>query len=141
MTHVSRRTVAGSVPLAGLGIPLLAACAGEDEADGQAPDPSAQRSEGAAGLAATADIEVGGGTIIADQGVVVTQPSDGDFKAFTATCPHQGCLVNAVSEGKILCPCHGSSFSIDDGSVQGGPASSGLSEVAITVEGDSITLA
>jgi nitrite reductase/ring-hydroxylating ferredoxin subunit len=32
-------------------------------------------------------------------------------------------------------------FSIEDGSVQGGPASSPLSEVAITVDGDSIVLA
>ena len=38
------------------------------------------------------------------------------FKAFTAICTHQGCPVGAVDGGKIVCPCHGSTFSIKDGS-------------------------
>ena len=44
-------------------------------------------------LAATSDIAVGGGAIFADEKVVVTQPTEGDFKCFTAICTHQGCLV------------------------------------------------
>jgi Rieske Fe-S protein len=84
---------------------------------------------------------VGGGRVFADEQVVVTQPSEGEFKAFTTTCTHQGCQVESVSDGHINCPCHGSRFSIEDGSPDEGPASSPLEEVSISVEGDSIVLA
>jgi Rieske Fe-S protein len=84
---------------------------------------------------------VGGGTIFADEQVVVTQPSEGEFKAFNTTCTHQGCPVQSVSDGTINCTCHGSKFSIEDGSPESGPATSALEEVSINVEGDSIVLA
>ena len=86
---------------------------------------------------ATSDIEVGGGTIFADEQVVITQPTEGEFKCFTAVCTHQGCIVSSVSDGDINCECHGSAFSIDDGSVVTGPATKPLAEQQITVEGGS----
>lgn len=141
MTQVSRRTVTG-LATAGLSLPLLAACGGGDEPSTVTDPGSGGGSSGGGGaLAATSDIEVGGGTIFADQEVVITQPSEGEFKAFNSTCTHQGCPVQSVSDGSINCDCHNSRFSIEDGSVQGGPASSPLEEVAITVTGDQITLA
>ena len=73
--------------------------------------------------------------------VVLTQPTKGDFKAFSSTCTHQGCLATSSSDGEIPCPCHGSTFSIEDGSVINGPATTGLAAVDITVDGDSITQA
>ncbi|MFE7355728.1 Rieske (2Fe-2S) protein [Streptomyces sp. NPDC057543] len=91
-------------------------------------------------LAKTADIPKGGGKIFADQGVVVTQPEAGDFKAFSSKCTHQGCAVSSVSNGTINCPCHGSKFDLRTGSVTAGPARQPLPAKAITVEGDSITL-
>jgi Rieske Fe-S protein len=92
-------------------------------------------------LTTTADIPVGGGTIFPADTVVVTQPTKGQFKGFSATCTHEGCTVGTVSNGTINCPCHGSMFSITDGSVQGGPAPSPLPEVPITVTGNNISLA
>lgn len=150
MTQVSRRTVT-ALTAAGVGLPLLAAC-GDDE-PGTAADPTGSESPTAAetssgggepaadGFAATSDIEVGGGTIFSNEGVVVTQPEEGTFKGFSSTCTHQGCQVGSVSDGAIHCPCHNSAFSISDGSVQGGPASSPLPEVALAVSGDQISLA
>jgi Rieske Fe-S protein len=44
----------------------------------------------------TADVPEGSGTVFKEQKVVVTQPEAGDFKAFTAVCTHQGCLVDSV---------------------------------------------
>ncbi len=69
---------------------------------------------------------------------MVTQPEAGSFKAFTAVCTHQGCIVSTVSGGTINCPCHGSKFSIKDGSVVNGPATQPLAAIAIKVEGTSI---
>jgi Rieske Fe-S protein len=44
----------------------------------------------------TSEVPEGGGTVFREQKVVVTQPEAGDFKAFTAVCTHQGCLVDRV---------------------------------------------
>ncbi|GAA2373509.1 Rieske (2Fe-2S) protein [Nonomuraea africana] len=149
----NRRTVIAGVGAGGLAV-VLAACGGDGEATTSAA-PQAQAGSAApsastsatggeastAGLTTTADVPVGGGTIFKEQKVVVTQPTAGQFKCFSAICTHQGCPVASVAEGTIDCPCHGSKFSIADGSVKDGPATKPLPEVAIKVEGDSITLA
>ncbi|QGZ48231.1 MULTISPECIES: Rieske (2Fe-2S) protein [Streptomyces] len=92
-------------------------------------------------LGRTSQIPVGGGTVFKERKVVVTQPTAGEFKAFSAVCTHQGCTVGKVENGTIDCPCHGSRFRIADGSVAAGPASRPLPEERITVSGDAITLA
>ncbi|MFI1396440.1 Rieske (2Fe-2S) protein [Streptomyces sp. NPDC020681] len=91
-------------------------------------------------LAKTADIPVGGGKVFAEQKIVVTQPTAGQFKAFSAVCTHQGCTVNAVADGTINCPCHGSKFSVEDAAVEAGPAQTPLPQKQITVSGDTILL-
>ncbi|AVZ72218.1 iron sulfur protein [Streptomyces lunaelactis] len=91
-------------------------------------------------LAKTADIPVGGGKVFADQKVVVTQPTSGDFKAFSAICTHQGCTVNKVADGTIDCPCHGSKYNIEDAAVVHGPATRPLPTKQINVSGDTIVL-
>ena len=91
-----------------------------------------------AALASTSQVPVGGGTILAAKKIVITQPQSGTFKAFTAVCTHQGCIVSTVSGGTINCPCHGSKFSIKDGSVVNGPATAPLAAVPIKVEGTSV---
>jgi nitrite reductase/ring-hydroxylating ferredoxin subunit len=92
-------------------------------------------------LATTADIPVGGGKIFKDEQVVVTQPKEGEFKAFTSICTHQQCPVANVKGGTINCTCHGSKFNITDGSVANPPATRPLAEKKITVTGNSIRLA
>jgi Rieske Fe-S protein len=92
-------------------------------------------------LALASDIPAGGGKILADKKIVITQPRAGSFEAFTAVCTHQGCTVSSVSGGTINCPCHGSRFSIANGSVVAGPAPSALAPVGIKVQGTSIVQA
>jgi Rieske Fe-S protein len=87
-----------------------------------------------------AEVPVGGGTIVADQRVVVTQPTAGEFKAFSAVCTHQGCIVARVAESQITCTCHNSMFSAADGSVISGPANRALAARTVTVNGDVLTI-
>jgi Rieske Fe-S protein len=112
----------------------LSACATDSASENE--DASAAV---AVGSIALADIPVGGGVVVADPPVVVTQPTAGDVKAFTAICPHQGCLVSDVSNNEILCACHGSKFSALDGSVIQGPAVEGLSAAAVSVDGTKVS--
>lgn len=88
----------------------------------------------------TADIPVGGGKIYDAQQLVITQPTAGTFKAFSAVCPHQGCLVSAIENGQIQCPCHASRFAITDGAVLGGPAPTGLPTEKVTVARATVTV-
>ncbi|MFD9489226.1 Rieske (2Fe-2S) protein [Streptomyces sp. NPDC059991] len=92
-------------------------------------------------LAKTSDIPVGGGKVFAARKVVVTQPEEGTFKAFSAICTHQGCTVKDVAGGTINCPCHGSKYRVADASVAAGPAPRPLAPERITVENGSIHLA
>jgi len=94
-----------------------------------------------AALASTSDVPVGGGKILADKKIVITQPKSGEFHGFSAVCTHAGCIVGTVSGGTINCPCHGSRFSITNGSVVNGPAPSPLPPVGIKVQGTSIVQA
>ncbi|MFI8291278.1 Rieske (2Fe-2S) protein [Streptomyces sp. NPDC085614] len=148
MSAVARRTVVSAA--GGMGVvAVLAACGGgtDDKAGGSGGTTggTAGAADGGAGgagggpIAKTADIPVGGGKVFADQGVVITQPTAGEFKAFSSKCTHQGCAVSGVSDGVISCPCHQSLFDASDGSVKGGPAPSPLPPAPIKVEGDSIT--
>ncbi|MBP2401740.1 Cytochrome b6-f complex iron-sulfur subunit [Streptomyces netropsis] len=169
MTHMSpapggasRRTVVAAVGATGLAA-ALAACGGSDDkatppgtpdadaTSGTAQQPSQPTSPpgqessaagptGGRALARTSEIPVGGGKVFADRRVVVTQPSRGEFKAFSAICTHQKCVVKDVSDGTINCPCHGSKFSIEDGGVRHDPAKLPLPEMKISVRGDSIGL-
>ncbi|MCX4625636.1 MULTISPECIES: Rieske (2Fe-2S) protein [unclassified Streptomyces] len=149
-----RRTVlaAGAATLAGTVLSGCGSDGGSDAAADNAPAaPSAGGGSGSGGsgggagggqaLAQTSEIPVGGGKVFKDQKVVVTQPMAGQFKAFSATCTHQGCSVATVKDGNIVCPCHQSLFKIADGTVAGGPATRPLAAAKIAVEGDKITLA
>ncbi|WP_338694998.1 Rieske (2Fe-2S) protein [Streptomyces sp. Q6] len=108
---------------------------------GGTPESGSAQPPAADELAKTSDIPVGGGKVFADKKVVVTQPAQGDFKAFSAICTHAGCTVREVSGGTINCPCHGSKYTIADATVAGGPAPRPLEKRRIEVTGNSITLA
>jgi Rieske Fe-S protein len=118
----------------------LSACASEDASESTSANESASEVAAAvAGSIALADIPVGGGVVIADPPVVVTQPAAGEVKAFTSICPHQGCKVSNVTNNEIFCACHGSKFSALDGSVIQGPAVEGLAAAAVSVDGTTVS--
>jgi Rieske Fe-S protein len=55
------------------------------------------------------------------------------ISAFTATCTHQQCTVNALTEGVFQCPCHGSRYNASSGSVVRGPATQALRKFTATL--------
>ena len=128
---VSRRRALGGAAVGGLALPLLAACGGGSSGGGGgAQGPASSGGGGADVLVAAKDVPVGGGVVLADQNVVVTQPRKGTFEGFSATCTHQGCILAGVAGGTINCGCHGSQFSIRDGSNVAGPLGSPAGSVA-----------
>ena len=86
------------------------------------------------------EIPVGGGRVFPERRVVVTQPTAGEFRGFGIVCTHDGCELNAVADGTINCPCHGSRYAITDGSVVQGPARTGLRVEQVAVDGDHVVL-
>ena len=104
------------------------------------PTPSRSPSVPSGPSVATSEVPVGGGVIMDDANYVITQPTRGEFKAFTKTCTHMQCAVGSVADGTINCPCHGSKFSIEDGSVVNPPAGSPLEEFDVTVAGGRVVV-
>ncbi|QPT53288.1 Rieske (2Fe-2S) protein [Rothia kristinae] len=124
-----RRALAGAGAAAGAAV-LLAACG-----DGKDSATDAETIAEPLDLAGTDEVPEGGSVQKAKDGttVLLTQPSKGEFKAFSTVCPHQGCTVNADG-AQLTCPCHHSVFSIEDGSVQAGPAQKPLPEFTAQVK-------
>jgi Rieske Fe-S protein len=136
---------AGQAPgpdLAVTSSPSAAAANSPAAAAGPANTAASQAAAGASGtlLGPTSDIPVGGGMVFTDAKVVVTQPTKGVFKGFSAVCTHVGCLCNQVTGGTIDCPCHGAKFTITTGAVVAGPAPSPLPAAPITVTDGKILL-
>jgi Rieske Fe-S protein len=150
-----RRAVLKGAAAAGAVVPFLVACGGSDNSGGDLRGPTGGKTSSGGGahagngngggggqpanvLTTTSDVPKGGGVILDDAGIVITQPDAGDFKGFTNICTHMGCPVSNVSGGTINCFCHGSQYSIQDGSVVTGPATSPLAAKPITVKGNDI---
>lgn len=131
--RASRRIVFQGLGALGVAA-ALAGCGGSESGGGVAAEPGAP-------LASTSEVPVGGGIVLPDAKLVITQPTEGTFLAFNTTCTHTGTPVNQVDGDEIVCPNHGSRFSIADGSAVQGPASAPLASVDVTVENDEIVLA
>jgi Rieske Fe-S protein len=140
---VSRRSTFRAAGLAGAavaGAATLSACGEAEDAVDAATSAAGAATSAAADAIKAADVPVRGGTVIDSLKVVVTQPTEGDFKAFSAVCPHQGCTVAGVADNVINCACHGSQFDAATGAVTKGPANTGLEAKQVTVDGDGLTV-
>ncbi|TMC13521.1 MAG: Rieske (2Fe-2S) protein [Chloroflexi bacterium] len=45
------------------------------------------------------------------EGFVVNR--DGQYRAYSATCTHLGCLLHEAAGGRLACPCHRTTFGLD----------------------------
>jgi Rieske Fe-S protein len=137
-------TTATMAPAAAGGAPMssapMSSPASGAKSSGGMSSPSSGAPAGGTALGLAADIPVGGGKVYQAAQVVVTQPTAGQYKAFSAICTHVGCICNQVAGGTINCPCHGAKFKITDGSVVTGPATTSLATASVTVSGGKIYL-
>lgn len=62
------------------------------------------------------------------------------FAAIDATCTHEGCTVNGVSNATYVCPCHGSRYN-RSGQVVNGPAKAALRQYSTSFANDTLTIA
>lgn len=90
-----------------------------------------------------ADTAVGSSTYYpgTEARIIVTQPAEGRWHAFDATCPHQGCMVSGrEDDGSLICPCHGSAFDPATGEPVGGPALEALTTRTVEVDGEDLLI-
>ncbi|MFD7920286.1 Rieske (2Fe-2S) protein [Streptomyces sp. NPDC059740] len=126
----TRRTVLWGAALAGVAGAGVTAC-GPDDSDGAAPTSPVE-------LGPASDVPVGGATLYREHRLVVSQPTEGAYKCFTATCTHAGCVLDKVEKEVGSCPCHGSRFDVATGKVVHGPAEKPLTEVPVRARGGKI---
>jgi Rieske Fe-S protein len=136
--EASRRMMLGGAAVLGAGV-VLGACGGSSETSPGATEPAPSGGSDTSGgssageaIGTAADVPVGSGIVVASAKAVVTQPTKGEFKAFSYICTHKGCAVSKVTGDTISCPCHGSQYSTVDGSVKKGPAPAPLAPLSVT---------
>ncbi|MFZ9744082.1 MAG: Rieske (2Fe-2S) protein [Aquiluna sp.] len=144
MTIPRRTVLAGS--LAATSSIALAACAAESPVAQTSPpsatiDQAPTEISGEILLGTVDEIPVGTGKkVMVDESltILVTHPKQDQFRAFSATCTHSGCIVSGVQDGQIACGCHGARFNTDSGEPEQGPARSPLGKITVEVRGNEL---
>lgn len=144
-THVappSRRAFIRNTALVGGGTAaalLLSGCTSDSE-PGSEPGTEGSANSAEPFTFPAAEVPVGGGVVLTEHEVVVTQPETGTFHAFSAICTHKGCVLVSVEERGAYCGCHSSYFDIATGDPVAGPAQSPLPSVPVALSGDTLTI-
>ena len=136
---ISRRGVITSA--VGLSaVAALSACSTEVSNLTSTPAPEAPATTSPVAVAKTSDIPIGSGKKFDVEGVpiLITQPTAGEFRGFSAVCTHAGFVMTNMANAEIKCDNHGAVYSADDGSVLSGPAPRALGKVTVKVEGDDL---
>ena len=146
-SSASRRTLFGGIVGLGVGIPLVAACGSDDESGGSGGTATEENGGDSGGtsttsgaIGKTSEVPVGGAKIYTAEKVMVSQPKQGEFKAFSTVCTHEQCAITQLNGDEIECGCHHSRFKVADGTVAKGPANKPLSELKVTVSGGNLSV-
>ena len=145
----SRREVlrsAGVVTIAGVTVTVLAGCGGGQSGSGSSTTGTTPPNLNDAAKAAIAqavkagEVPVGKAKILPAAGVIVSQPTAGNYVALSNICPHAGGKISDISSrGFLHCPLHGSEFDPATGEVKVGPSNKPLGTQKIKVDGDKVT--
>jgi len=139
---------------AGVAIAGLAACSNSTGASGPTEEELATLtpSSGPASkvVATAADVPVGSVYKFTDPNsgmpAYLLQPAAGTFIAYSSKCTHQGCVVDAFPDANAFkCACHGAKYDLSTGAPDEATSknltATPLAKIAITVEGDQISVA
>jgi thiosulfate dehydrogenase [quinone] large subunit len=151
--EIGRRQVLTS-GIAGVAVAGLAACSnsGGSAAPTEEETASSTPSSGPASnvVATTADVPVGGVYKFTDPNsgmpAYLLQPAAGTFIAYSSKCTHQGCVVDAFPDANAFkCACHGAKYDLATGApdetTSKNLTATSLAKIALTVEGDQISVA
>lgn len=81
------------------------------------------------------DIPTNGALVFRESRVVIMR-NEHDVSAFSLICTHLGCTLT-VTPTDMVCPCHGSRFSLN-GKVVKGPAGSPLTRLGVELSGNTV---
>lgn len=73
---------------------------------------------------------------ISFHGEVICIKSGEELSVYSSKCTHLGCRINKSENGKLICPCHGSTFDKQGKSLKG-PAVKKLTKLNYWVENES----
>ena len=151
--EIGRRQVL-TAGIAGAAVVGLAACSSSTGTSGPTEEvlaSSTPSGEPASKVVATAsDVPVGGVFKFTDPNsgmpAYLLQPAAGTFIAYSSKCTHQGCVVDAFPEANAFkCGCHGAKYDLATGApdetTSKNLTATPLAKIAITVEGDQISVA
>ena len=74
------------------------------------------------------------GVTFQDELIIVKDKNKIQF--LSSKCTHLGCKINSFESNKIICPCHGSTFTIEGKNTKG-PAAKPLNELAFSIDKES----
>ena len=98
--RTSRRIVFQGLGALGVAAALAGCGGGTETTTGGPPEPGSP-------LATTSEVPVGGGIVLPDAQLVITQPTEGTFLGFNTTCTHTGTADNQGDGTEIVCqPSH-----------------------------------
>lgn len=151
--EIGRRQVL-TAGIAGVAVAGLAACSSSTGATGPTEEelasstPSGEPASNV--VATTSDVPVGGVFKFTDPNsgmpAYLLQPAAGTFIAYSSKCTHQGCVVDAFPEANAFkCGCHGAKYDLATGApdetTSKNLTATPLAKIALTVEGDQISVA
>jgi Rieske Fe-S protein len=64
---------------------------------------------------------------------VIICKKEGEIVVFSARCSHLGCTINRFENDRLICPCHGSEYSVE-GEVSKGPSSRPLEKLNYRID-------
>jgi thiosulfate dehydrogenase [quinone] large subunit len=150
--QIGRRQVL-TAGAAGVAIAGLAACSNSTGASGPTEEELASSTPTGPTskvVATAADVPVGTVFKFTDPNsgmpAYLLQPAAGTFIAYSSKCTHQGCVVDAFPDANAFkCACHGAKYDLATGAPDEATSKSltatPLAKIAITVEGDQISVA
>lgn len=112
----------------------------ESCSDDEAPDPiNGMQVEVDLTVSPFPDLQQDGGWVLHPDKDILLVNVGGSISAFSSRCTHTGCTRNWSFNGHFNCSCHGSSFDTA-GNVTSGPASGPLTRIAVSRNGNILTL-